>query len=226
VKSAIVAFCALLSWVPAQAQAQYGAHPSAGGHARVCGDVSMSRDGTIVPPAGVDAASLNAARTAIGLFPIDALMTPLADKIDSDIDKALASTTDPRKHAVLLRVRKDKPEILAKLRAIVVDTIASGIACHQTKHDLDALAVFMRTPAAQKMANAYIKDRGASKTELTGEEQAQLRTFRSSDAGQHVFAEFRGGSETDIWMKSQFPFMGRMVHDWLESKYHLEEAAL
>jgi hypothetical protein len=216
------AFCALLSWTPAQAQ--YGAHPAAGGQARACGNVSMSRDGRIVPPAGVDADAVNAARTAIGLFPIDALMKPLADQIDTDVDKGLASTADAKKRGVLLRIKKDKPEILAKLRAIVVDTIASGIACHQTRHDLEALAVFMQTSAAQKMATTYVIHRGGAKPALTAQEQAQLGAFSASDAGKHVFSEFRDGSQTDVWMKSQFPIMGKLIQDWLESRYHLEEA--
>jgi hypothetical protein len=206
--------------VSGPAQAQYAAHPAAAGHA--CGDVSMTRDGRIVPPAGVDADAVNAGRTAIGLFPIDALMKPLADQIDTEIDKGLASTTDPKKRAVLLRIKKDKPEILAKLRAIVVDTIASGIACHQTRRDLEALTEFMKTSAAQKMAMTYVVHRGAAKPELTVQEKAQLSAFSTSEAGKHVFSEFRDGSQTDVWMKSQFPIMGKLIQNWLESNYHLE----
>ncbi len=203
------------------AQAQSAAHPAAAGH--VCGNVSMSGDGRIVAPAGVDADAVDAGRTAIGLFPIDALMMPLANQIDTDVDKGLASTTDAKKRAVLLRIKKDKPEILAKLRAVVVDTIASGIACHQTRHDLEALAGFMKTSAAQKMATAYVVHKnGGTKPELTAQEQAQLAAFTASDPGKHVFSEFRDGSQTDIWMKAQFPIMGKLIQDWLESRYHLE----
>jgi hypothetical protein len=185
-----------------------------------CGHMQMQADGTLAAPPGIDQATLASARDAILLFPIDALFDRLAAQLRDRIERERNDSPDDARRALITQLQADLPALLPVFKQDVVDTIATAIACHQTKDDLDTLAAFMRTPGGHKVAEAAI-NHAAGMPPLSAEESADVRGFASSDAGRHIKGEFADGSQTDVWVKAEIPLVSGLIKDWLQTKYHV-----
>jgi hypothetical protein len=225
---AVVAICALLVATPMHAQdtGQTRDTPHAVGPAAppdqgktvdpACGHMTMDGDGAVIPPPSVDPNAIAAARNVFALLPIDKIFDEVAQPITTQVDRDLGLATDRNEREALNRLKSDLPQILAVLKEDVLDTVATGIACHETKDDLDAFAGFMRTPLGQKLIAASLVH---TKPDLTDDERSQMRDFVASDAGKHTVGAFRRGSPTERWMDAELSLVAKQIVAWLMSKY-------
>ena len=183
-----------------------------------CGHMQMQPDGSVVAPPGVDAGALDSARQAILIFPIDMLFDKLSAELQTRIGKDLEDAHSDAGHAAILRLKNDLPAILAVFKQDVVDAVATGIACHQTKSDIDVLVAFLRTSAGHKLIDAVVSH-SSEPPALNDAEKADMNDFAGSDAGKRVMGEFADGSRTDTWMKAELAHLKVQITAWLQMKY-------
>jgi len=207
----LVAVAVLACTAPALAEDDDAA-PDCGGY------MQMQLDGTLTAPASVDSATVQSARQMIQVFPIDALFESVFADIRTRIDRALGDAPTDAARANIARLKSDLPSIQVLLKQDVVDLVATGIACHQNKSDLDIVAAFLQTPAGHKMIDATVTH--APMAPLSDDETTAVHDFTASDAAQRVFAQFTGGdSKTTLWIKAETVRFKDGIETWLRLKY-------
>ena len=192
--------------------------PPAATDGLVCGHMQMQADGTLTAPAGVDKGTIESARGVIGLYQMDVLFDRLSTPFHHMIDRERKNAKDDAARANIAREENDFPVILATLRQDMLDTYATGIACHLAKSDLDVTAAYLRTPAGHKFAAAAVSHTQAEPA-LSAEESGQMRDYSSTEACRHIAAELRNGSQTDSWINAEMPLVNSQIAAWLRAKY-------